>query len=100
MKHYGGLDEWRFQTDIPVLRSYYHLTLLPNSEFAYVVHKNSELPINSKPNNSGGSISVEMNEVPSLGEDPYMDSRRDYLQRVSFQLSRTLQGRKYMTSWD
>ena len=45
MKSYGGLRNWEFQKDLPVLLSSYLLYPLPNSEFAYTVYKKSYYPM-------------------------------------------------------
>jgi hypothetical protein len=37
MKHYGGLDKWLFQSDIPTIRSCYKLEVLPNTNFSYLI---------------------------------------------------------------
>lgn len=104
MKHYGGLEDWNFQERLPVLKSKYKLFILPNVEFAYRVNKSPELPIVVKKVASEGSVNFEMQNIPGLGNEPYMDSRNDYLQKVTFQLSGFAMGtqnsKKYMTSWD
>jgi len=104
MKHYGGLEDWNFQERLPVLQSKYKLFILPNVEFAYRVNKSPELPIVVKKVASEGSVNFEMQNIPGLGNEPYMDSRNDYLQKVTFQLSGFAMGtqnsKKYMTSWD
>jgi len=41
MKHYGGLDSWDFQEELPVVLSKYYLVILPNTEFEYQVSKRS-----------------------------------------------------------
>jgi hypothetical protein len=41
----GGLREWVFQKDIPVVVSSYNLTILPNVEFAYSFYKSAFMPI-------------------------------------------------------
>lgn len=86
-KHYGGLDEWVFQSDIPVLKSSYKLLVVPTAEFAYKVQKKSDMNIIIKPLPDVGGMYFEMNNVPALRLEPYMDARRDYLQKVTFQLS-------------
>lgn len=102
-EHYGGLDHWDFQTDIPTMLSSYDLAILPNLEFAYQVQKSEELPITIKPDKNEGRILFEMKDVAGLRDEPYMDAPRDYIQRIEFQLSAT-NGRfgktKYMTTWD
>lgn len=104
MKHYGGLDDWSFQSEIPTMLSSYYLTILPNSEFAYQVFKRDDFPIVIKPNKDEGKILFEMNDIAGLREEPFMDSRRDYEQRVHFQLSgySGYAGSRirYMTTWD
>lgn len=98
-KNYGGLKDWFFQEEIPVLESNYLVTLLPNTEFAYVVQKSAGMHISIKPNSHDGEISFEMDNIPGLRDEKYIDSKNDYLQKVSFQLSK-FQDRKIMTTWD
>ena len=98
-KNYGGLKEWVFQKEIPVLKSRYFLTVLPDAQFAYSVQKSPDLPIEIKPDRLNGAISFEMDNIPGLRDEKYIDSKNDYLQKVSFQLSK-FQDRNYMTSWD
>ncbi|HEX8462951.1 MAG TPA: DUF3857 domain-containing protein [Segetibacter sp.] len=87
MKHYGGLREWIFQSDMPVVLSSYHLAILPNAEFAYSVYKISDLPIKVVPNKDAGTVWFEMQKIPGLREEAYMSSEHDYLQRVQFQFA-------------
>ena len=87
MKHYGGLDEWKFQSDLPTLKSSFLLQIIPGREFAYTVQKNNAINIYVKPMPDLGRIYYEMNNVPALRIEPYMDARRDYIQKVMFQLS-------------
>jgi len=87
MKHYGGLDHWVFQSDIPTMRSCYLLQIIPNAEFSYVVTKKKNYPIIITPKKEVGQIYFEMNNIPSLQFEPYMDAPKDYLQKVEFQFS-------------
>ena len=87
MKTYGGLDEWRFQSDMPTLKSSYLLQMLPTAEFAYTVQKSPKYNIIIKPLSNEGRIYFEMNNIPGLRIEPYMDAVRDYLQKVMFQHS-------------
>jgi hypothetical protein len=103
-KSYSGLDDWYFQRDIPTKLSSYSLVILPNYEFAYQVHKSKDLPIKIESAKESGRILFEMNNVAGLRDEPYMDSERDYIQRVEFQLA-GYRGRfgdktKYMTTWN
>lgn len=103
MKHYGGLQDWEFQERLPVVCSKYNLIILPNMEFAYQISKAPDLPIIVKKNADRGGVYFEMNNIAGLGDEPYMDARADYVQKVVFQLSAYSQygGKsKYMTSWD
>lgn len=103
-KNYFNLDDWEFQQELPVVHSKYNLGIPPNYEFAYVVYKSEQLPITITPDNSNGKRLFEMRNIPGLRDEPYMDARKDYLQRVTFQLSAYNNGgfgrQKYMTSWD
>ena len=87
MKHYGGLDEWRFQTDMPTIKSSYLLQMIPTAEFTYSVQKSSRYPIIIQPRPNEGRVYFEMNNVPGLRIEPFMDAQRDYLQKVMFQFS-------------
>jgi len=87
MKSYGALDEWVFQKEIPVLKSAYDLTLRPNTEFAYKVLKSKNLPIKIDPRKNSGSIYFEMDNIAGLHNEPFMDSRKNSLQQVTFQLA-------------
>ena len=87
MKHYGGLDEWRFQSDLPTLTSSYFLQIVPRAEFAYTVQKKPLLGIIVKNIQDEGRVYFEMNNLPALRIEPYMDAERDYIQKVIFQLA-------------
>jgi uncharacterized protein DUF3857 len=87
MKSYGGLDRWIFQSDIPTIRSCYLLQIIPNHEFSYVVTKKPNYHIVITPKPDLGQIYFEMNEIPGLRFEPYMDAPKDYFQQVEFQLS-------------
>ncbi len=102
MKNYGGLEDWEFQKEIPVIKSKYKLSIIPGAEFAYRVNKKSDYDIAISPDNKNGSITFEMNNIAGLRDEPYMDARTNYVQKVTFQLAvYTGNGyrQKYMTSW-
>ncbi|RYY28072.1 MAG: DUF3857 domain-containing protein [Chitinophagaceae bacterium] len=101
MKSYGGLENWEFQRDIPVLRSFFSVVILPDYEFAYRVQKREDLPVKINRNTNIGRVDFEMKNIPALRDEPYMDARKDNLQMVVFQLSgmNTTYKRKYMTTW-
>ena len=103
MKHYGGLQKWIFQWEIPVLVSSYELYIIPEHEFTYSVKKARFLPIEIKPEPSAGKITFVMKNIPGLRDEDYMASEKDYLQQVSFQLSGFTDGafgmKKQSTTW-
>ncbi len=104
MKHYGGLQDWYFQERVPVVLSKYLLGITPNTEFAYRINKNEDRNIVIKPDTHNGRIYFEMSNIPGLDDEPYMDARKDYIQKIIFQLSgyagNSSFRQKYMTSWD
>ena len=104
MKHYGGLRDWDFQREIPVVLSKYLLYVVPRAEFTYQVRRDERYPIKVNLEKNDGRVSFEMQNIPALEEEPYMDARQDYLQRVLFQLSAfnsSFGGKqKTMTTWD
>lgn len=104
MKHYGGLDDWDFQERLPVVKSRFTLTVLPTTEFTYRINKKEDMPVSVKMEKESGKVYFGMDNIPSLDEEPYMDAREDYLQKVTFQLSGVnhngMGKSNYMTSWD
>ena len=104
MKHYGGLRDWEFQKDLPVVKSKYNLYIIPGYEFAYRVYPVNTENIKVQPNNTQGSISFEMWSIPGFGDEPHMDAREDYVTRVIFQLAgyggSGFNKTNYMTSWN
>lgn len=87
MKNYGGLERWVFQSEVPTIKSCYLLQIIPNHEFSYVVTKQSDYNIIITPKPDLGQIYFEMNNIPGLRFEPYMDAPKDYFQQVEFQLS-------------
>lgn len=103
-KHYGGLSEWAFQSDIPTVFSYYNLVIRPNLEFAYRVIKSPQYNVSVKSVADEGRVIFQMSNVAGLREEPYMDALEDYRNRIVFQLSEYLTSygvkKKYATTWD
>ena len=87
MKHYGGLKDWIFQKDLPVVLSSYYLTIVPNAEFAYSIYKSTDMHVDVKRDSRNGAVLFEMANIPALRDEAYMGAARDYLQRVKFQFS-------------
>jgi len=104
MKSYSGLGDWYFQKELPVVKSKYTLTVLPTTEFSYVINKSEDMHVSARVDKETGKVFLEMENIPSLTEEPYMDAREDYVQKVVFQLSgynnNGMGKRNYMTSWD
>jgi Domain of Unknown Function with PDB structure (DUF3857) len=103
MKNYNGLDDWDFQKELPVVKSKYKLTILPNTEFTYRINKKNTIPVIVDTKSESGKIYFEMNNIPALTDEPFMDAREDYLQKVIFQLSGYNSGAgktRFMTSWN
>jgi hypothetical protein len=103
MQHFGGLQDWYFQTDIPTITSQLDLTILPGASFAYKVVKSPSLPIDQKTYKDEGRVVFTMNNIAGLREEPFMDAPGDYLQRVVFQLAeyQTYYGsrRRFANNW-
>ncbi|WP_462220453.1 DUF3857 domain-containing protein [Ferruginibacter sp.] len=85
MRNYWGLRDWYFQKDIPVLISRYHLKIIPDKQFAYKIIKRPDAEATVLP--EPGRIFFEMKNIPALSDEPYMDSKNDYTQKVNFQIS-------------
>lgn len=102
-KHYGGLDEWSFQSDIPTLFSHYDLIIRPNLQFAYRVIKSPQLDVSVKTEPSNGQVIFEMRNIGGLRKEPFMDAMDDYRNRIVFQLSEYMTSygsmKKYATTW-
>lgn len=102
-KSYAYLDDWYFQTELPVMHSRFSMVVMPNYEFAYRVFKSELLPIAIKQEKNSGRIYFGMDSIAGLRDEPFMDAEKDYLQHVEFQLSGyqgTFGGTtKYMTTW-
>ncbi|MGZ8544711.1 MAG: DUF3857 domain-containing protein, partial [Flavisolibacter sp.] len=104
MDHYGGLEDWYFQSDIPVMLSSYSLYVVPNAVFSYVAKISSSLNVDIKQDAQIGKVKFEMRNIPGLRNESFNPSYRDYLQRIDFQLSSvvTRYGNtiKYSNTWD
>lgn len=86
-EHYGYLDDWYFQDEIPTILSAYKLYVVPNAEFNYVIQKSPFMNVNVVPERSEGSVLFQMENIPGLRDEAFSTSYHDYLQRVNFQLS-------------
>jgi hypothetical protein len=101
-KHYGGLRDWYFQSEIPVVKSSYRLKVVPGHEISYLVQYNPNYKVNVSRINNDQSIKFEMGSIPALTDEPFMDAREDYIQKVIFQTTKytgSVGVIKYMTTW-
>ena len=99
---YGALKEWTFQENLPVCRSSYTVRMAPNLQFNYSVQKNDSFKIDIRQNKSDALLFFEMKNIPALDEEPFMDAREDYLQKVNFQFSNYVAQTgliKYIEEW-
>ena len=103
MKSTGWIRDWYFQTKLPVYLSKFTFRPSPRLEFMYVVQKSDNYPIDITKSEKDGKVHFQMKNIPGLNYEPYMDSREDYIQKISFQVTR-YQGSigvvNYMRSWD
>ncbi|HLO82705.1 MAG TPA: DUF3857 domain-containing protein [Chitinophagaceae bacterium] len=100
--YYKVVDYWYFQDILPVLNSVYDYTIMPNADFSYRVLKSSALPIKMKEFKLEGRLVFEMNKLPGVNDEPFMDSKRDYLSRVELQMNSFGSGidrKRYVSSW-
>jgi hypothetical protein len=88
-RHFASIEPWNFQEDIPVRFSRYYIDVPPYIDFTYTVHCSLPIDVESKNAFNDGIKVFTMKDVPALKEEPFMTARRDYLQRVDFQLSST-----------
>lgn len=103
MKNYGGLEDWYFQSSLPVCVSSFQLKPAPNLEFTYRVQKREDYQVKIKPSEFNSQIIFEMKDIPGLSQEPYMDAREDYIQKINFQITKFMGmvgAQKYMTSWN
>jgi hypothetical protein len=87
-KHYGMLRDWTFQSGLPVYRSSFELKVIPTREISYLVQYNPAYGVKAEPNKMTNSVFFEMKNLPSLTDEPYMDAKQDYIQKVIFQTTR------------
>jgi hypothetical protein len=81
------LEEWRFQSDIPTIKSCFMFRLHPQTQFSYIVYKKENYFIIKKEFKDENKYYFEMENIPGLHDEPFMDARKDYLQRIVFQLT-------------
>ena len=99
---YKPIDYWYFQDELPVLHSHFEFTILPDAEFSYRVLHSTVYPVKLVHDKNLGKLTFDMNDLPAISQEPYMDSRNDYLQRVELQLASVGTGidrNRFVASW-
>ncbi len=103
-KSFQGLKDWSFQSAYPVVKSSFSLKPSPNIELSYSIQKSENYPITIQRSKSAeGYVYFEMNNIPGMDEEPYMDTKEDYLQKINFQLTKYMGiggVQKYMNNWN
>lgn len=96
------IDDWYFQSYMPVKYSSYNLILPEYFDFTYNVTRRQDIDIKKTGTNNGG-IKFTMRDIPALKDEPFMSGMREYLQRVNFQLTAIKppgeQPISYRTTW-
>ena len=97
-----SIEDWNFQQKFPVYQSSYLFKSHPRIEISYALQKRAEYPVIIKPDNEKKSILFQMNNIPALDDEPYMDGRESYLQKIRFQITHVAGWdglQSYNTSW-
>ena len=95
------LDNWDLQEDNPIRFSQLYLSIPRYVDFSYNIHRTLPLDVHDDP--SGAKV-FTMENIPSLQDEPFMSSRKDYLQHLEFKLTAVhFPGqfeRDFNTSWE
>jgi hypothetical protein len=87
-KRSWDVRDWDFQKTFPVYQSSYHYTTHPSIEVSYSLQKKAEYPVIIKQEPKGNAILFQMNNIPAMEDEPYMDSRENNLQKVQFRITK------------
>ncbi|MEQ9101006.1 MAG: DUF3857 domain-containing protein [Imperialibacter sp.] len=108
------LNDWRFQSKIPTLYSYYEARMIPFYEYVFILIGNPKLTLHKsflqpgKEHFAGADYSIAVNQfatknVPSFDDEDFFSSEDDYIQRIDFQLAKVTQAdggsREIITTW-
>lgn len=78
------------------------MTVVPGHEVSYLVQYNPKYNVKVNNLKNEQAIEFEMNNIPALTDEPFMDARKDYIQKVIFQTTK-YEGFvgvvKYMSTW-
>lgn len=86
-KNIEFLDGWSFQRSVPVLYSFYQITMIPQLEYK-MIGQGENFFHRSEKGGDNGTYNWTLRNLYSLKEEPFMKNYRDYVDRVEFQLSR------------
>lgn len=85
-KSYSYIPSWYFQQEIPVKYSAYNLVIPEYFQFASLVTKRQEVEKMPSSGIKEGTWYI-MRNIRGLKDEPYSSGRKDYVQRIDFQLS-------------
>jgi hypothetical protein len=101
-KAWWSIEDWNFQQQFPVYQSTYKYKSHPQIEVIYALQKKAEYPAIIQPDNEKKTVLFQMNNIPALDDEPFMDGRETYLQKVRFQITAVANWNgfsTYNTSW-
>ena len=100
-KSYSYIPSWSFQQRIPVKYSAYSVNVPNYFLFTSKTVARQQLEKKEKGADEGGNWYI-MRNIPALKDEPYSSGKRDYVQRIEFQLSEISAPGYYeliMTTW-
>ena len=84
-KSYSYIPTWSFQQTIPVKYSAYNVIIPEYFQFALLVTKRQELEKKPSSGINDGTWYM-MHNIAGLKDEPFSSGKKDYLQRIDFQL--------------
>lgn len=103
-RNFTNIEAWNFQDEIPTRYSQFYLAVPSYFDFTYTVHQTIPVEVKDVNDEARAAKTFTMRNVPGLEDEPYMSARRDYLQRIDFQIAAIRypgQAEKtFRTSWD
>jgi Domain of Unknown Function with PDB structure (DUF3857)/Transglutaminase-like superfamily len=101
-KSYSYIPAWTFQQSIPVKYSAYNVIIPEYFQFTVQTTARQNMEKKDDRRNAGDGAWYIMRNIPGLKDEPYSSGRKDYLQRVEFQLSKIVTPSYYeevRTTW-
>lgn len=84
--NFSDIEDWIFQSDIPVKYSAYNIHIPQYFDFNYKFIRRQAVEFKKDEGFEAGYWYI-MREIPSLKDEPFMSNRHDYVQRVDFDLA-------------